>query len=30
VKGTLPSQHVITVQENGFKYRSLDDEQNLG
>ena len=25
VKGTLPSQHVVTLEDNGIRYRSLDE-----
>ena len=27
VKGTLSNQHVVTLENNGIRYRPLDDEQ---
>ena len=26
VKGTLPSEHIVTLEDNGITYRSLDEE----
>ena len=30
VKGTLPSQHRVTLEDNGIRYRPLDEENTLG
>lgn len=28
VKGTLPSEHIVTLEDNNIRYRSLDDDGN--